>query len=89
MTFTCVLCPVALLPGDIPLQILLLQKYLKSTFDIVGSLAPELALRILRELSVKEVVKAGLVSGNFTYFCLADGGGTGLLYFLGGDLPES
>ena len=81
MTFTCVLCPVALLPGDIPLQILLLQKYLKSTFDIVGSLAPELALRILRELSVKEVVKAGLVSGNFTYFCLA--GGTGLLYFLG------
>ncbi|KAF8552802.1 hypothetical protein OG21DRAFT_1415436 [Imleria badia] len=52
----------SLLPGDIPLQILLLQKYLKSTFDIVGTLAPELALRILRELSIKEVVKVGLVS---------------------------
>ncbi|KAF9233768.1 hypothetical protein BU15DRAFT_90225 [Melanogaster broomeanus] len=52
----------SLLPGDIPLQILLLQKYLKSTFDIVGTLAPELALRILRQLSVKEVMKAGLVS---------------------------
>jgi len=63
---------VALLPGDIPLQILLLQKYLKSTFDIVGTLAPGLALRILRELSVKEVVKVGLVSGNFGRSILAD-----------------
>ncbi|KAI6040715.1 hypothetical protein EDC04DRAFT_3110694 [Pisolithus marmoratus] len=52
----------SLLPGDIPLQILLLQKYLKSSFDIVGSLAPDLALRIFRHLSVTEVVKAGLVS---------------------------
>lgn len=52
----------SLLPGDISLQILLLQKYLKSSFDIVGSLAPNLALRIFRHLSVKEVVKAGLVS---------------------------
>ncbi|OAX42753.1 hypothetical protein K503DRAFT_682620 [Rhizopogon vinicolor AM-OR11-026] len=50
------------LPGDIPLQILLLQKYLKSSFDIIGSLSPKLALRILREVSVKEVVIAGLVS---------------------------
>ncbi|KAH0828736.1 hypothetical protein J3R83DRAFT_3157 [Lanmaoa asiatica] len=45
-----------------PCKFLLLQKYLRSTFDILGTLAPELALRILRELSVKEVVKAGLVS---------------------------
>ncbi|KAL4079917.1 hypothetical protein V8B97DRAFT_2020668 [Scleroderma yunnanense] len=52
----------SLLPGDIPLQILLLQKYLKSSFDIVGSLSPDLALRVFRELSIKEVVKAGLVS---------------------------
>lgn len=58
---------VALLPGDIPLQILLLEKYLKSTFDIVGTLGPELALRILRELSVKEVVNVGLVSGNLHF----------------------
>ncbi|KAG1780026.1 hypothetical protein EV702DRAFT_1211711 [Suillus placidus] len=50
------------LPGDIPLQILLLQKYLKSSFDIVSFLAPEIALQILRKLSVKEVVRAGLVS---------------------------
>ncbi|KAG1853269.1 hypothetical protein C8R48DRAFT_611202 [Suillus tomentosus] len=50
------------LPGDIPLQILLLQKYLKSSFDIIGFLAPELALQILSKLSVKEVVRAGLVS---------------------------
>ncbi|KAG1855198.1 hypothetical protein DFJ58DRAFT_906114 [Suillus subalutaceus] len=50
------------LPGDIPLQILLLQKYLKSSFDIIGFLAPEIALQILSKLSVKEVVRAGLVS---------------------------
>ncbi|KAL4263510.1 hypothetical protein AB1N83_005087 [Pleurotus pulmonarius] len=34
-------------PGDIPLQILLLERYAKSTFDILGSLGDELALRIL------------------------------------------
>ncbi|KAG5221038.1 TGF-beta receptor interacting [Salix suchowensis] len=32
---------------DIPLQILLLERYAKSTFDILGSLGDELALRIL------------------------------------------
>ncbi|KIK26303.1 hypothetical protein PISMIDRAFT_95127 [Pisolithus microcarpus 441] len=52
----------SLLPGDIPLQILLLQKYLKSSFDVVGSLAPDIALRIFRHLSVKQVVEVGLVS---------------------------
>lgn len=66
------LLPIALLPGDIPLQILLLQKYLRSTFDVVGTLAPELALRILRELSIKEVVKAGMVSGGFKHSNLVD-----------------
>lgn len=68
----CFWYPVALLPGDIPLQILLLQKYLRSTFDIVGTLAPELALRILRELSIKEVVKVGMVSGGFKHSSLVD-----------------
>ncbi|KAF7419289.1 hypothetical protein PC9H_001876 [Pleurotus ostreatus] len=34
-------------PGDIPLQILLLERYAKSTFDVLGSLGDELALRIL------------------------------------------
>ncbi|KAG1758393.1 hypothetical protein EDD22DRAFT_784016 [Suillus occidentalis] len=50
------------LPGDIPLQILLLQKYLKSSFDIIGFLAPEIVIQILSKLSVTEVVRAGLVS---------------------------
>ncbi|KAG5650231.1 hypothetical protein H0H81_000244, partial [Sphagnurus paluster] len=44
------------LPGDIRLQILLLEKYARSTFDIVGHLAPDLAFRILKELSVKQLV---------------------------------
>ncbi|KAK7023131.1 WD-repeats-region domain-containing protein [Favolaschia claudopus] len=37
----------ASLPGDIPLQILTLQKYSKLSHDIVGALAPPLALRVL------------------------------------------
>jgi hypothetical protein len=49
-------CDLACLPGDIPLQILLLQKYAKSTYDIVGNLAPDLACRILRNLTVKELL---------------------------------
>ena len=48
-------CP-ACLPGDIPLQILLLEKYQRSTFDVVGRLAPDLAFRVLKELSVRELV---------------------------------
>lgn len=50
--FFCAAC----LPGDIRLQILLLEKYMKSTYDILGSLAPNLAIRILRFLSVKELL---------------------------------
>ncbi|KAL0958961.1 hypothetical protein HGRIS_014273 [Hohenbuehelia grisea] len=34
-------------PGDIPLQVLLLQKYARATFDVLGHLAPALALRVL------------------------------------------
>ncbi|KAG6824842.1 hypothetical protein H0H92_005643, partial [Tricholoma furcatifolium] len=44
------------LPGDIPLQILLLEKYQRSTFDVVGKLSPDLAFRVLKELSVRELV---------------------------------
>jgi pyrimidine and pyridine-specific 5'-nucleotidase len=44
------------MPGDIRLQILLLEKYAKSTFDVVGNLAPDLAFKILKLLSVKELV---------------------------------
>jgi hypothetical protein len=51
----------AALPGDIPLHILLLQKYFKVIRYHRFSL-PQLALRILQEVSVKEVVRAVLVS---------------------------
>ncbi|KAF9556893.1 hypothetical protein CPC08DRAFT_710894, partial [Agrocybe pediades] len=37
------------------LQILLLEKYAKSTFDVLGTLAPDLAFRVLKHLSVKEL----------------------------------
>lgn len=50
-------CPTACLPGDIRLQILLLEKYLRSTFDIMGHLAPDIAFRILKYLSVKELLR--------------------------------
>ena len=46
----------ACLPGDIRLQILLLEKYAKSTYDIVGNLSPDLACRIFKYLSVKELL---------------------------------
>ena len=50
------LCPTACLPGDIRLQILLLEKYAKSTFDVLGNLAPNLSFRILKYLSVQELL---------------------------------
>ena len=49
------------MPGDIRLQVLLLEKYAKSTFDVVGSLAPDLAFRILKLLSINELVGVELV----------------------------
>ncbi|KAH7909473.1 hypothetical protein BJ138DRAFT_1010752 [Hygrophoropsis aurantiaca] len=52
----------SLLPGDIPLQLLLLQKHAKSATDIVGLLAPPLALRVLKELGIREVLRVGRVS---------------------------
>ena len=50
------------MPGDIRLQILLLEKYAKSTFDIVGNLAPDLALKVFKFLSVKELLAVEPVS---------------------------
>ncbi|KAK2463966.1 hypothetical protein APHAL10511_004017 [Amanita phalloides] len=50
------------LPGDIPLQILLLKKYAKSTYDIVGNLAPDLTCRVLKYLAVKELLGVETVS---------------------------
>ncbi|KAA1472736.1 hypothetical protein DENSPDRAFT_778779 [Dentipellis sp. KUC8613] len=50
------------MPGDIRLQILLLEKYAKSTFDIVGNLAPDLTLKIFKHLTVQELVAVEPVS---------------------------
>ncbi|KAI0067041.1 hypothetical protein BV25DRAFT_1820204 [Artomyces pyxidatus] len=50
------------LPGDIRLQILLLEKYAKSTFDIIGNLAPDLTFKILKHLRVSELVAIEPVS---------------------------
>ncbi|KAF8629484.1 hypothetical protein AX15_003417 [Amanita polypyramis BW_CC] len=50
------------LPGDIQLQILLLEKYAKSTYDIVGNLAPNLTFKILKYLSMKELLGIETVS---------------------------
>ena len=57
------------MPGDIRLQVLLLEKYAKSTFDVVGSLAPDLAFRILKLLSVKELVGVESVGWFFVGWC--------------------
>ncbi|KAJ3575409.1 hypothetical protein NP233_g1113 [Leucocoprinus birnbaumii] len=50
------------LPGDIRLQILLLEKYLRSTFDIMTHLAPDIAFRVLKHLSVKDLLRIEPVS---------------------------
>ncbi|KAH9476093.1 F-box/WD repeat-containing protein 7 [Psilocybe cubensis] len=50
------------LPGDIRLQILLLEKYAKSTFDILGTLSPDLAFKVLKNLSVKQLLAIEPVS---------------------------
>ncbi|KAF7332052.1 WD-REPEATS-REGION domain-containing protein [Mycena kentingensis (nom. inval.)] len=51
------------LPGDIPLQILTLQKYAQRTYDVVGSLAPQIALRVLRLIPVSHLLlRCALVS---------------------------
>ncbi|EAU86743.2 hypothetical protein CC1G_06504 [Coprinopsis cinerea okayama7 len=50
------------LPGDISLQILLLEKYQRSTFDILGHLAPNVAFQILKYLTVPELLAIEPVS---------------------------
>jgi pyrimidine and pyridine-specific 5'-nucleotidase len=50
------------MPGDIRRQILLLEKYAKSTFDIVGNLSHSLAFKILKWLSVRELLYVETVS---------------------------
>jgi hypothetical protein len=63
------------MPGDIKLQILLLEKYAKSTFDIVGNLAPNLVFQIFKHLSVAELIgveSVSLVSTRLIIFCIDD-----------------
>ena len=50
------------LPGDIRLQITLLEKYLASTFDIVSHLSAPLSYQILKHLPVRELVRVRGVS---------------------------
>ncbi|PCH38898.1 hypothetical protein WOLCODRAFT_140990 [Wolfiporia cocos MD-104 SS10] len=50
------------MPGDIRLQILLLDKYAKSTFDIIGNLAPDLVFKVFKWLDVTELVGVESVS---------------------------
>lgn len=52
----------AMLPTDISEQIRLLEKYVKSAFDVVGLLPKELGSQILQELSVTEVLEVSIVS---------------------------
>jgi hypothetical protein len=65
------------MPGDIRLQILLLEKYAKSTFDIVGNLAPDLAFKVLKCLTVKELLIVEPV--RFEFFWYYDRNPDGLL----------
>lgn len=68
------------MPGDIRLQILLLEKYAKSTFDIVGSLSHDLAFKVLKWLSVRDLLRVEIVNkkwqemihrpGLWKYHCL-------------------
>lgn len=50
------------MPGDIRLQILLLEKYARSTFDIIGNLAPDLTFKIFKFFSVPELLSVEAVS---------------------------
>ena len=56
------------MPGDIRLQIGLLEKYLKSTFDIIGNLPSDLSSVILRILSVQELLAVETVSAHLYFF---------------------
>ena len=68
------------MPGDISLQILLLEKYAKSTLDIVGNLPFDLAFKILKCLPARELLRVEPVSkkwqemvhhpGLWKYHCL-------------------
>ena len=46
----------ACMPNDIRTQIGLLEHYIKTTFDILGNLEPDLAHKVLRHLSVPELL---------------------------------
>lgn len=47
------------------MQILLLEKYAKSTYDIVGHLAPDLVFKIFQYLTVPELLDAEPVRMSF------------------------
>ncbi len=52
---------IACMPGDVRLQISLLEKYLKYTFDIVGHLTHDVSFHILKHLTVQELLGVATV----------------------------
>ncbi|CEL57396.1 F-box/WD repeat-containing protein 7 OS=Homo sapiens GN=FBXW7 PE=1 SV=1 [Rhizoctonia solani AG-1 IB] len=50
------------LPGDISAMIRMLEKYAASTFDIVGNLPEDVAIKILGHLNVTELLEVEIVS---------------------------
>ena len=56
----------ACMPGDIRTQIGLLEHYIKTTFDIIGNLEPDLSFKVLRYLTVPELLAVEPV-GHFLF----------------------
>ena len=54
--------PAALLPGDVSAMIRTLERYALTTFDILGTLPVELAVEVLKEFDVKQLLALCLVS---------------------------
>ncbi|KAF8310300.1 hypothetical protein DL93DRAFT_1665994 [Clavulina sp. PMI_390] len=57
------------LPGDVPLMIALLERYAKTSFDIMTHLPPALSARVLAYLRLPELLTAELVSRKWLEMC--------------------
>lgn len=49
-------CAEACMPNDIRTQIGLLEHYIRTTFDIIGNLEPDLSFKVLRYLTIPELL---------------------------------
>lgn len=50
------------MPGDCSSMVHVLEKYAKSSFDILGSLPENIAARILRDFDIPDLLELGLVN---------------------------